>query len=330
MEFMHYNFGHDEFHHSTQQLRQHLWARNGPVRLRAPLSFGPNPSPRQDHFGAAIPSHDSRFTTYSVRFKSSTTYLCTLFPTPAFSFSGPGTVAQASFKCTELKQMRWLGGGGYRFIEFQVHGVQYAKQDGSKVHGTFIVVVMETLADPIITGREELGMPKVGCDIDVDDKGDGEGEAKIECSWRGASFLRIHLDGLKEEAVKPDEEAEAAPPQAAGPPPPGPPGMGPPPKEEGRIIYRYVPAVGNPGQADAEYAVLFRDGKDASSAPRVVEKLRRSENASFEFPETSAENLPTLHHIAAGFAGIPVYGVVEAKVEEGFGVDDLSNAERIE
>lgn len=325
MDFMYYNFGHDEWHNSTRALKEHLWARNGPVRSRVPLSFGPSPSPRQDHYGRPIPANDSRFTAYSIRFRSSATYLKTLFPTPEFSFSSPGTVAEASFRCTELSNMGWLGGGGYKYLGLWIHGVQYTRKDGSKVHGSLLVVLLESLADPIITGREELGMPKLFCDIDIASKEGGS--TSIECSWRGAQFLRMHLDGLKEEVAGDKVEAKEEVPN--GTTPTGPPGP-PKPEEQGTLIYRYIPAVGKPGEADAAYPVLIREGSGSSSIPRVVEKTCRSQESRLEFQEGDWQSLPTLHHIAAGLAEIPVFSVVEAKVEEGRGVDDLVNAERIE
>jgi hypothetical protein len=326
MEFMNYNFGHDEWHNSTRALKEHLWSRNGPVRWRSPLSFGPMPSPRQDHYGRPIPAQDSHFTTYSIRFRSSATYLKTLFPAPEFSFSSPGTVAEASFRCTELREMEWLGGGGYKYLGLWIHGVQYTRKDESKVHGSLLVVLLESLADPIITGREELGMPKLFCDIDITEAKEKQGSARIACSWRGQTFLRLSMDGLAEERAENGQlqtngnGAEAPGPNARGPPKP---------KEEGTIFYRYVPAVGKPGEADAAYAVLIRDGNDAST-PRVVEKTCRSQESQLEFMEGDWKSLPTLHNVAAGFAEIPVYGVVEAKMEHGAGVDDLKNAERIE
>ncbi|KAH6844537.1 hypothetical protein B0I37DRAFT_398203 [Chaetomium sp. MPI-CAGE-AT-0009] len=321
MEFMHYNFGHDEWDNSTRALKEHLWSRNGPVRWRPPLSFGPMPSPRQDHLGRSIPAHDSHFTTYSVRFRTSATYLKTWFPTPEFSFSSPGTVAEASFRCTELRDMKWLGGGGYKYLGLWIHGVQYTRKDGSKVHGSFLVVLLESLADPIITGRDELGMPKVFSDIDINSpEGSAEGSVNIECSWRGQRFLRLHLDDLKEGAVDKPEPAPEGPINPHAPPKP---------KDEGTMFYRYVPAVGKPGEADAAYAVLIREGNESATS-RVVQRTCRSRSSRLEFTEGDWDSLPTLHHIAAGFAELPVYGVVEAKTEEGTGVDDLANAERIE
>jgi hypothetical protein len=95
------------------------------------------------------------------------------------------------------------------------------------------------------------------------------------------------------------------------------------------LIYRYVPAVGKPGQADAAYPVLIREGA-AGSTPRVVEKTTYFKEAEVKCTAGDWQTLPTLHHIAAGLAEIPIYGVIEAKVEGGRGVDPFANAERIE
>lgn len=333
MEFMHYNFAHDEHHASTHALQRHLWSlgTNPPYYSRSPTSFGPSPSPRQNppfiHPSQSHPTPSSpnandaaRFTTYTVRIRTSTTYLQTLFPSPQFRFSGPGTVAEASFVCTELRDLAWLGGGGYRFFGLWVHGVEYVRKDGgdeSGVNGSWLVVLFEDRAEPIVTGREELGMPKVWCEIGVEGrKEEKEGkEVVVECGWGGKVFLRMGLEGLEHvEVGGSDRSVEGEWTKA--------------PEGEGTMWYRYVPAVGRPGEADAEYAVMARDG--ASKTARKVERVRRTRNARLEFEQGDWPSLPTLHHIAAGLAEIPVYGIVEAKMEEGVGVDDLSHVQRIE
>ncbi|RSL46606.1 hypothetical protein CEP53_010276 [Fusarium sp. AF-6] len=309
MEFMGYNFGHDEWHNSTRALKELLWSRNGGVYWRTPVSFGPMPSPRQDHYGRPIPSQDSRFTTYKLRFKTSATHLKTLLPTPAFSFYQPGTIAEATFQCTELKDLKWLGGGGYNFFGLWIHGVQYEKKDGSKLRGSFLAVLLESLTDPIITGREELGMPKIYCDIDVQKK---DATANIRCSWRGTTFAEMSLDGLAKEANVLTNGAISNP---SSP-------------EEGLLVYRYVPAVGQPGVADAAYPVFLQNGL-AKNTPEI-DTVTVGSGGRLVFTEGNWENLPTLHHIAAGFSEIPVYDIIESKVEEGRGVDDLAHARRVE
>ncbi|KAF5570588.1 3-hydroxybenzoate 6-hydroxylase 1 [Fusarium phyllophilum] len=324
-KFLNYNFGHDEWHNTKKALRDHLWSQNKNLHWKSPVSFGPMPSPRQDFHGQRYNGNDSSFTTWSVRFKSSATYLKTLFPTDRFSFYKPGTVAEATFSCTELKDMKWLGGGGYKFFGLWIHGVQYEKKDGSKIYGSFLAVLLENLADPIVTGREELGMPKLFCDIDVVEKG---ANTSIRCSWRGAEFVDITLKGLGEATNGHTNGTNGDNGTNGHAPTVGPPGAPPLPEEQGLLIYRYVPAVGQPGVADAAYPVFIEDGLETTK--RQVEKTLVGSGGDLDLTAGTWDTLPTLNHIATGFSEIPVYGVVKSKVEYGRGVDDISHARRVE
>ncbi|CAI4214082.1 unnamed protein product [Parascedosporium putredinis] len=330
MEFTKYNYGFSEWHNSTRALKEHLWAKNGKTYLRHPLSFGPMTSPRQDHYGRRIPSDRSRYTTHSLRFKTSATYLQTLFPTKAFSFASPGTVAEATFQCTQLDKMGWLGGGGYNYFGLWIHGVQYEKKDGTKVVGSFLPVLLENLSDPITTGREEIGMPKLYCEINV---ASDESSSRVSCAWRGATFMTMKLTGLAESAkVETNGEAPVpaapAPAAAAAGPPNGPP-AGPPQARRGRSASVQVrPCRGSKGVADAEYAVLIPSA--TATTARVADRTVRSKTGTIEANPGDWEALPTLHHVAEGLAEVPIYEVIEAKIEEGHGVEDVSQAVRIE
>lgn len=315
MEFIQYNFAHDEWHNSSHALKKLLWSRNESTYLRQPISFGPMVGPRQDHYGQPIPSHDSRFTTHSIRFKTSLTYLQTLFPTSAFSFASPGTNAEATFQCTELDGLDWLGGGKYNIFGLWIHGVQYTKKDGSKLFGSFLPVLFESHSDPITTGREEIGLPKVFCDIDVTK---GKKTTRVSCSWRGKTFVNFEIGSLKEVVGKgvngPQNGISATHPKL----PPG----------DGLLVYRYIPAVGKRGVADAEYPVFI--SKEFSTTSRSVERTFRASNSRVDIEGGDWKSLPTLHHIASALSEISVYNVIEAKREEGHGLEDLSQAERIE
>lgn len=314
IEFNIYNFTHDEWHNTTHKLNQWLWALHGPSYRRQPFAFGPMPGPRQDFFGRPVDAAAATFRTTSVRFKTSSTYLQTLFPTPAFRFARPGTVVEASFQCHEVDGLPWLGGGGYRFAGLWIHGVQYTKADGTPLFGSYLPILFENLADPIVSGRDELGMPKLFADIDVktEDK-----STQVVLSWRGAEFVRLNVDSLR------PSSGDAAP---AGPPPS--PFAPPPPPDDGLFVYRYVPAVGKPGTADAEYPVFLPH--KGSTTERVVEKRLATSEASLTLQAGDRKSLPTLYHIAAALAEIPVYSIVKATVEEGHGVDNLSHAQRNE
>lgn len=289
IEFNIYNFTHDEWHNTTHRLNKWLWERNGPSYYRQPSVFGPMPGPRQDSIGRPVDAPNGTFKTTSIRFKTSSTYLQTLFPTPAFRFARPGTVVEATFQVNELDNLPWLGGGGYRYAALRIHGVQYTKKDGSTVFGSYLPILFENLADPIVSGRDELGMPKLFADIQGDKQ---ENSLEISLSWRGAEFVRLKLDNLK--PASPDSE-KAGPPPSPFAPPPAP--------EDGELVYQYVPAVGKPGTSDAEYPVFLP--YKGSTTERVVERTLSSSDASLSFQAGDRKSLPTLYHISAALAEIP-------------------------
>lgn len=317
-----YNFGHDEWDASTAALQKHLAAKKPEMRHRAPYGFGPAPGPRQP-LGLPTSHHDiqtlrklspERFTMYAIRFRSSRTYLQNLLP-PGFAFTSPATVVRASVECTTLDGMTWLGGSGYSFVRLVLHGVNYTKRDGSKVFGSFTPVLFEDLADPIVTGRDDVGFPKLFANIQVLDRSDG---ASVVMKWRGAEFGRLQIDRL--EAEQPPTTKGHIDSKSAAPGPPA------PPPEQGTLVYRHVPAVGEPGKADAEYAVLAPYPPPPATPP----EKHVSQSASIKFNAGCWRTLPTLHHVTEKLANMPVYGMEKAEKVTGLGVDDLSGAIRIE
>ncbi|KAL9091419.1 MAG: hypothetical protein Q9165_004805 [Trypethelium subeluteriae] len=309
-KFTNYNFGHDEFDHSTKAFDEWRYARNPNLYWRMPVSFGPMPGPRQALYtNSAQRARHSIFTTASVKFKTSRTFLQNLFPTKSFSFKSPGTVAYASFSQTTLGKMQWLGGSGYNHFGLYLHGVEYTKRDGSTINGTYMPLLFESLADPIVSGREELGMPKLFCDIDVRRR---EHEYSVHAAWKGATFATLDLRELEES----DPKAEGG--TIGGE------------SDYGILAYKYIPAVGERGKADAAYAVVVPHEEESKVVPSRVQKVFRAKKPSFNFESLSPEDLPTLHHVVSKLKQIPVYEYVSGKVVEGVGVPDVSSARRIE
>jgi len=326
MEYQKYNFGHDAHDFATGKLRALLNSQDKTLRFRSPFGFGASPGPRRplglDPTNSTIQSLRQKtpetYQTISIRFKTSRTCLENLLP-PGFAFTSPGTLAQASISCTTLSNMTWLAGGGYSHCGLYIHGVNHTKPDGndSKTFGTYLAVLFENSADPIITGRDELGMPKLFCDIEASvQQQDGNNAASVSLASRGTTFGKITLSGL------------AAPSQKPTPAPPGPaqrmPGPPPPPPEQGTFWQRYVPAVGEPGKTDADYTVF-----NPNPAPVEGEETLVAAEGVVEFQESSWESLPTLHHIARGLKEMPVYGIEEAKLVRGLGVGDVCEARRV-
>ncbi|KAL4927325.1 putative salicylate hydroxylase [Aspergillus undulatus] len=308
-----YIYGHDEFDHSTQILRKNLWAKSPQKYWRQPIVFGPMPGPRQDFEGRSRldRSHKSTFQTTSIKFKTSRTLLQNLLPNDSYSFGTPSTVATATFSQTLLNGMDWLGGGGYRHLGLYIDGVQYKKANGEIVKGTYLPILFESLTDPIVSGREELGMPKLYSTLDGNER---KGSYYLQASWQGAVWGRFRWEGLEDE----DPNANAGP---------GDSGV-----NGGLLLHRYIPQVGadRKGQAEVEYPVVVPNADESKVLVSRVTRVRKARKASLEIDGLSWEALPTLHHIIVRLAEIPVDEILSAKIVEGEGVPDVSEARRLE
>ncbi len=309
--YTNHNFGHDEIDHASDVFKRWRWAKQPGLLWRMPISFGAFPGPQQDGCGRRRVADDPtrRFVSTSVKFQTSRTFLETILPTSQFKFRTTATVATATFSATRLDNVAWLGGKGYTSFGLYVHGVQYVKKDGSIINGTYLPVLFENLTDSIVSGREERGMPKVFCDIETRRQGNSY---SVEASWGGATFARIKLDDLSQD--DPSIEKGTIGDEA----------------DYGILTYRYIPAVGEPGKADAEYACVIPhdEGGEIQEAP--VKAVSRTKRASIKIQAQDWETLPTLHHITSVLAEIPIYSILGAKVVEGTGVPDRISCKRIE
>lgn len=309
MEYTNYNFGHDEWDNSTNAFRRWDWARKPHLYWRMPVSFGPMPGPRQNFEGVARKADHSTFTTASVKIKTSRTLLQNLLPSASFRFKSPGTVAYASFSQTTLNKMEWLGGSGYRHFGLYIHGVQYVQKNGEVIDGTYLPLLFENLTDPIVSGREELGMPKLYCTIDLWRR---EKSYRIQAGWQGVTFGTVSLEGLTEVDPSADKGTIGGE------------------DDQGILAYKYIPRVGDRGKADVEHATFVPHAEESKVVPSNVKRVFKAEKASVSFDPMDWEALPTLHHVISRLAEIPTYEVVSAKVVEGEGVPDVSSARRID
>ncbi|KAL4864247.1 hypothetical protein BDV12DRAFT_205836 [Aspergillus spectabilis] len=309
--FTNFNFGHDEWDNSTQRLREWTWSRIPNPYWRMPLAFGPMPGPRQTHLGTPRNGTKSTFTTASIKFKTSRTVLQNLFPPgrTGWRFSAPDTIAYASFAQTTLNRMEWLGGSGYNHIGLYIHGVEYVKDNGKVVKGTYLPILFESLTDPIVSGREELGMPKLYTSIDVYRRATSH---RIRTGWQGALWGNFLLENLVE--VDPSTTTGALSGEA----------------DAGILAYKYLPKSGRANKnIPAEEYAIFDPFSSAVLTPKV-HRVWTTSKASVDIEKLDWEQLPTLHHVVERLAEVPVLEVVGAKVVEGEGVPDVSGAGPIE
>ncbi len=260
-------------------------------RYRMPVFFGPAPGPRQMPPGRANPKNSPRRTLVSLVCGSDASRLRPLLP-PGFSLWGePRLVLEAQ----RLADIDWLAGRGYDTFGVKIP-VRY-DADAGPMHGHLLTVLFENLADPIITGREELGFSKLYCEIGFPRLADESLE--VACSWFGFEFLRLAGEGL--------ESSTAAP--ASGEPAP-----------EGVFHFRYFPRVGEPGKSDVAQ-VTFTPA--ANPDARIVR--RRIGRGQARFRSGRWEDLPTLHHVVERLAGLPLNDFSPLTVVESLGGKDLSD-----
>ncbi|KAK5948540.1 hypothetical protein OHC33_010436 [Knufia fluminis] len=299
LKTLEHSLSHNETNASAQVLRQHKWKT---ARFwRQPTAFGPFPGPRQDAWGRSYKDDLQRTTTVkaTIKFKTSATMLRNIFPSSAYAFEKPDTIATAAFVVESFKNLAWLGGGGYDLLALYIYGVQYTPGDGNAVvNGKYCPVMFENLADPIISGREELGVPKVFSDIAVTTT---EASYQAEISWRGHKWATLKWSALQNcHHVSADQDL---------------------------LLHKYMPRTGAHGpEADAEYTVLIRGDPRASA---VMSMRNSASDSHVKFCETTPLHLPTLHHIVSRLAELPVIEVAEATVVQYQGVPDLSNAQRL-
>jgi len=257
---------------------------------RMPTHFGPATGPRRGPDGRKFLCEDNpKSTSLRVSFLSNSSQLEKLLP-PGFELYGdPVVTVNASY----IKEIEWLAGRGYNVLGVTVPSRFKGQVDD--VVGPFLFVLWENLADPIITGREELGFSKIYCELP--DIRVAQGSAASQASWLGFTFLDMEVKDLK-------PRTEAAP---AG-------------RDDGQLHYKYMPRTSELGTADVRYPVITpAEGSNA----KVTEDLVG--HGTLSWHEARWEDLPTFYQAVNAFAELEVKEYVSAGLTRSVGGKDLSD-----
>ena len=262
---------------------------------RMPTHFGPRTGPRQGPDGRKFECKDNpKSTALAVSFLTDPAHLEALLP-PGFSLAGEPVVTVAATYMTEIE---WLAGRGYNTLGVSFPATFRGERD--HVTGNFLTVLWENLADPIITGREELGFAKIYCELPEPTVLHGAYHAIA--GWLGFKFLDLSINDLVEQSSA--EIAQVA--QA--------------PTNDGTLHYKYVPRTGEWGVADVAYPVLT-----PAATPNRVIKERRLGQGTVAFHHARWEDLPTQYNIVNTFADFPVLDYRGATITKTVGGKDLSD-----
>lgn len=293
--------------------------------LRMPLGYGPMPGPRQSVQGIPHDGWDQvAVRTCTITFKAPKSQLSGFLPHPCFHIDGndgpegpDDNLATASVIFTELQNLPWLAGRGYNHCGLYIHDVICQGADET-VQGKYLSVLFENRADPIISGREELGYAKVFASLDVLDDADKDTHSfAAHIGWDGAVFGEIDLRGLSEVPLGGSANIDEEGTSSASSSSPGP---------QGVLHYKYIPRTGCPGEADAAYPTYSPAAAQSDSA---VEKVLVAAQASLSFQALGFAELPTLHHVAAKLADIDIREVVDGRAVISRGSTDLRNQRAI-
>ena len=139
-------------------------------------------------------------------------------------------------------------------------------------------MLWENLADPIITGREELGFAKIYAEMPppviIGDHYSGV------ATWQGFRFFEIEANGLEETAIR------SAP--------------------TGSFHYKFIPRTGALGEADAAYLEYAPPNELATGYGGLRVTRRMVGQGSYKFHRARWEDVPFQYPIINALADLPV------------------------
>ena len=163
------------------QLGQKAWLM--PAHFGPPAWVQPWPDP-------SVEAHYNDVTAITIRYLTDGDKLRQCLPNP-YKLNGPPIVKVAYSMNSGIT---WLAGGQYNVIGLTVRANYLGEKD--KVSGDYALVLWENLTDPILTGREIQGIPKIYGDIE--DHRNFNGVMRTSLSSRGKTMLEIEAADLKE------------------------------------------------------------------------------------------------------------------------------------
>jgi hypothetical protein len=246
-------------------------------RYMMPAHFGPRPiSPKATLWYRDV-------TSMSVSFLTDRDKLATYLPAP-FEV-GDEAVVCVTYACN--REVDWLAGHGYNMISVNANAVFRGEED--QLAGDYTLVIWENLTDPILTGRELQGIPKVYADIP--DHSVIAGDWHSCASHFGHKFLDLDIARLREPTAS--EQALAA--ELA-------------PRRENPMGWRMLPGPFGLGESVSEATLYPQES--------VIRESWVGEG-TLEWQHLTWEQNPTQYYMVNALAELPVLEWRPAVVAKG-------------
>ena len=197
---------------------------------------------------------------------------------------GPEPLVSVSYAMN--REVAWLAGGCYNLIGVNVSAVFNGQVD--HFAGSYCLVMWENLTDPILTGREIQGIPKIYAEIP--DHTIFDGVWSTCAGYRGHKIVDLtikNLDPLPSEQVKEIEKMA---------------------RQGNWMGWKYIPKTGEPG-AEVSHATLFPTNSTFTSAWIGTGEVN--------WNRLTWEQNPTQFHIVNALEKLPILEYRSAVVLKG-------------
>jgi hypothetical protein len=215
--------------------------------------------------------------------------------------------------CAWFRDLYWLAGRSYGILSLDFP-VTYVGKDET-IEGAFCPVIWEGRPDAIMTGREELGFPKMFAEFTDIDWDRERGTASCQAGWLDHTFFDIALSDLKEEP----NPTKVLPGSNGGP----------------QLYYKYMPRTSPFGRegADVEY-VTCGAPKGSSRANILMDDFdyrRWTGKGEVKWHSATFEQLPLAFHVVNAIADLDILEVVESELVSfsGPGIAIATNSMRV-
>jgi len=186
----------------------------------------------------------------------------------------------------QLTEINWLAGGHYNLVSVSAPVRFTGKKD--HIDAAYSLVIWENRTTPILTGREQTGVPKIFADIE--DMHIFRPHYATSVSFEGNTFLSMNFEAGSPLTGNDLKQVKAQF------------------KSLESIGWRYIPKVGGPG-ADLSQFILFPQFMEVESA--------YTGKGSLTWTELSVMQNPRQHHIIKALASLPVNKVIGSVLAEG-------------
>jgi hypothetical protein len=250
---------------------------------RMPRVFGALPGPRNVPKDKQHLPNNQTSTLVSVTALTDAALLAQLLP-PDCDLDGEPLITVTG---TYLENIGWLGGHGYNILSVNFRIAHESKSQGRLVGG-FTPVLWENLADPILTGREELGFAKLFADIPMP-RALGGGYT-CQAGWGGFRFFDMTVEDLVGASL--DLPAPTI----------------------GQFHYKFIPTTGAQDRTDVGYLEYAPPGLMVTGYGGLVPTSRKVGTGRLRFHHARWEDVPFQYPILNALADLPIHEVRAASV----------------